>query len=892
MSILIVSTKLYIPPPRPKVVLRPRLIDRLNEGMHRKLTLISASAGSGKTTLVSEWLADCSQPAAWLSLEKGDNDLASFLRYFIAALQTIGTNLGEGAIGLLQSPPPLPTESIMTALVNEITAIPDHFVLVLDDYHVMDDRAIDNALAFLLERMPPQMHLVIATREDPRLPLARLRVRDQLTEVRATDLRFTSAETAEFLDEVMGLNLSSENIALLESRTEGWIAGLQLAALSMIGHKDPAGFIQSFSGSHRYVLDYLVEEVLQQQSVSMQTFLLRTSILDRLCGPLCDAVLRRGVAEDPPALSASGQEILEYLERANLFIVPLDHERRWYRYHHLFAELLRKRLHQSIASNTGDDEKGVSDLHVSASIWYEENSFAIEAFHHAAAAKDIQRAARLMEGRGMPLLFLGAVAPVRNWLDSMPSVELDARPSLWVMYASTLLMTGQLTGVEHKLQAAEKALQGAERDDKTRDLIGHIASIRATLAVTKHQAETIIAESRRALNDLHPDNLPVRTATVWALGYAYQLQGDLAAAGKAYAEALSISQMIGHIIIAIMATLGLGNIQEAENQLHEAAETYRRARNMAGDPPLPVACEAYLGLARIYYEWNDLDVAMQYAQQSVQLAKQLERTDRAVAAEVLLAKLQLARGEASGAAATLVKADQFARQQKFVNQLPHIAAVHVLTLLRQDNLAAASQLAQKHELPVGQARVFLAQGDASAALAVLGPLREQAEGKGSEDERLKVMVLQAVALHANGQKLKAVQLLIDALTMAEPGGFIRTFVDEGTPMFRLLRETASQGRMPSYLGKLLAEFEAEELHGEGRSDQRFAEPAKPLIEPLSGRELEVLRLIAQGLSNREISERLFIALTTVKGHNRIIFDKLQVNRRTEAVARARQLELL
>jgi LuxR family maltose regulon positive regulatory protein len=891
MTMPILSTKLYIPPIRSKVVLRPRLIERLNEGLHSRLTVISASAGFGKTTLVSEWLMGCELPAGWLSLDEGDNDLTRFLTYLSAALQTIAPNIGEGMNGLLQSPQPPPIELFLASLLNEISAIPENFILVLDDYHIIDARPIDNAIEFLLERMPPQMHLVITTREDPRLSIARLRARDQLTEVRATDLRFTSSEAAQFLNQVMGLNLSSEAIALLESRTEGWIAGLQLAALSMQGHKDVIGFIKSFTGSHHFVLDYLVEEVLQKQSENIQTFLLRTSILDRLCGPLCDAVLGWGV-EERLASPASGQETLENLEHANLFIVPLDNERRWYRYHHLFADMLRQRLHQSITSSIGDEKRIVAELHIRASKWYEDNCLEIEAFHHAAAANDVERAARLMEGKGMPLLFRGAVAPVLNWLDSLPRKELDARPSLWVMYASALLMVGQMTGVEQKLQAAEKALQGAKQDDKTLDLIGHIAAIRATLAVSKHQAETIIAESRRALEYLHPDNLPVRTATAWTLGYAYQLQGDRAAASKAYTEALSISEMIGHVVITIMATLGLGNIQEVENQLYVAAETYRRVLKLAGDPPLPVACEAHLGLARIYYEWNDLDAAKQHGELAVQLARQLEHTDRVVAGEVLLTRLMLTRGEVSGAAAMLAKADHFARQHNFVNQMPHIGAAKVIVLLHQGNLAVAAQLAQKHELPFSQARVYMAQGDTSAALAGLELLRVQAEAKGWEDERLKVIVLQAIALQAHGDQFKAVQILADALTMAEPSGFIRIFVDEGIPMNRLLCKAATHGIMADYLAKLLAEFEAEELKSEVKPDQRLAQPAKPLIEPLSERELEVLHLIAQGLSNREISERLFLALSTVKGHNRIIFDKLQVKRRTEAVARARNLGLL
>ena len=450
MSTPILATKLYIPPLRPKVVFRPRLIERLNEGLHRKLTLISAPAGFGKTTLVSEWVAGCERPSAWLSLDEGDNDPTRFLAYLVAALQTVAANIGKGVLGMLQSPQPPPTESILTALLNELTAIPDNFVLILDDYHVIDARPIDHTLTFLVEHLPPQMHLVIATREDPQLPLARLRVRGQLTELRVSDLRFTPSEAAEFLNQRMALNLSAEDITALEARTEGWIAGLQLAAISLQGHKDATGFIKSFTGSHHFVLDYLVEEVLQQQPESVQTFLLRTSILERLCGPLCDAVVL-----DP---SASGRETLEYLEHANLFIVPLDNERRWYRYHHLFADLLRQRLHQSTAASKGDEMGDVAELHRRASAWYEDNGLELEAFHHATAANDVEHAERLIEGKGMPLHFRGAVTPVLNWLKSLPTTVLDNHPSLWTTYASVLLVTGQVTSVEQTLHSAETAL--------------------------------------------------------------------------------------------------------------------------------------------------------------------------------------------------------------------------------------------------------------------------------------------------------------------------------------------------------------------------------------------------------------------------------------------------
>jgi LuxR family maltose regulon positive regulatory protein len=938
----LLQTKLFIPPLRPNLVPRPQLIERLNQGLQlgHKLFLISAPAGFGKTTLVSEWVAGCERPAAWLSLDEGDNDLTHFLTYLVAALQTLAlsevegiasrqspvVNIGKGVLVLLKSPQPPPIESILTVLLNEITTVPDKFILVLDDYYIMESSPVDNALTFLLEHLPPQMHLVIATREDPNLPLARLRGRGQLTELRISDLRFAASEAAAFLNQVMGLNLSAEDIATLETRTEGWIAGLQLAAISMQGHKDATNLIKSFTGRHHFVMDYLVEEILQQQSQSVQIFLLRTSILDRLCGSLCDAVLLNP--------SPSGQETLEYLEQANLFIVPLDDERRWYRYHHLFADLLRQRLHQSTASFVMDEEQSVAELHKLASTWHEDNGLDIEAFLHAVAANDVEHAARLVEGEGMPLHLRGALTPVLNWLASLPKTVLDARPSLWVMYGSALLLAGQLTSVEKKLQAAEAALGGTELDDKTKFLVGFIASaraalssyvltgqptgverklqaaeaalqdtesdektqelvglvtpIRVALAINQHQVETVIVQSRRALEYLHPDN-PFRITPTWLLGVAYQLQGDRAAASQAYTKAISMSQAVGAFLITIPATIGLGNVQEAENQLYLAAESYRRGLQLGDDQPLPIACEAYLGLARIFYEWNDLDAAQQHRQQSLQLARQLENTDNIVSCELFLARLKLAQGDFADAAAVLAEVDQFVRQHNFMHRMPEVAAAQVRTSLHQGKLAAAAHLAEKHDLPISQARVHLAQGDMGEALASLDPLRQQVEAKDWRDERLKIMVLQAVAHHAHGEKDKAVQLLGDALALAEPGGFIRTFVDEGSPMAQLLSEVTARGIMPDYIAKLLAIFEAEEQKSKGKS---YLPPAQPLIEPLSQRELEVLQLIAQGLSNREISERLYIALDTVKSHNRNIFSKLDVKNRTQAIGKARSLRLL
>jgi LuxR family maltose regulon positive regulatory protein len=460
------------------------------------------------------------------------------------------------------------------------------------------------------------------------------------------------------------------------------------------------------------------------------------------------------------------------------------------------------------------------------------------------------------------------------------------------MYASTLLLVDH-TAVEQKLQAAEVALRGFEPDDRTGDLVGRIASMRATLAVIQHDAETIITQSRRALEYLHPDNLPLRTATTWTLGHAHQIQGDRTAARRAYDQVISTGKSSGDSVYTIAATINLGQLQEGDNRLSLATSTYGRVLQLAGDPPQPIACEACLGLARITYQWNDLDAAEQHGQQFVRLTRHMGVVDSFASYDVFLARLKLARGDAAGAVATLTRAEEFVRRHGFGFRMPDVAAARVLALLRQGNLAAAAHLAETHELPMGRARVHLARRDASAALAVLGPLRRQAEAKGWEDERLAAMVLQAVTLHAHGAKDEAAQVLGDALALAEPGGFVRIFVDEGTQMASLLSEAAARGILPDYTARLLAAFEAEEQRSE---DGSYLPPAprraQPLTEPLSRRELEVLRLIAQGLSNREIGERLFLAVDTVKGHNRRIFGKLMVQRRTEAVAKARFLGIL
>jgi LuxR family maltose regulon positive regulatory protein len=831
---------------------------------------------------------------AWLTLDEADNDLTRFLTYLVATLQKVAADIGAGVFGMLQSVQPSPTELILTALLNDTSTLPDDVVLVLDDYHMIDTTSVDAAITFLLEHLPPNMHLIITTREEPALPLARLRARDQLTELRDTDLRFSAAEAAEFLNRVMALNLSAEAIAALEERTEGWIAGLQLAALSMQGQHDATNFIQSFTGSSHYIIDYLAEEVLERQPEAVRTFLLRTSILERMCAPLCDAVLN--MSSDAALLagspeSSSSQAMLEKLERANLFIVPLDNQRRWYRYHHLFADLLRQRLYQKIAAPPRNERDGLAELHQRASQWCEEQGLEIEAFQYAAAANDIGRAEHLIEGAGVPLHFRGAGAAVLHWLQSLPKTVLDARPSLWIMYASALFfVANQQSAVEEKLQAAEAALHSAEADDKTRDLIGRIASLRATVAIIQHDAATIIAQSRRALEHLHPNRLPARIAASYTLGYAYQLQGDRSAARQTYDDVIASSQSFGASIYTTAATLGLGQLQEADNQLHLAAESYQRVCVLAGDPPQPIAGEAHLGLARIAYQWNNLQAAEQHGLKCLHLTQQIESTDTFASYAVSLARLRLAQADLPGAIAILDDAEAFVRQHHFMFRMPDIAAAQVLVLLRQGDLVAAAHLAEAYDIPISQARVHLAQGDAAAALAVLHPVRQQAEARAWADERLAVMVVEAVAHSMHGEAEEAMHVLGHALALAKPGGLVRLFVDEGVPMARLLYKVLARGSEPAYIRRLLAAFPVAESEPAPSAPVRGLSPE--WVEPLSAREREVLQLIAEGLSNQEIAARLYLSLHTVKVHARNIYAKLAVTNRTQAVARGKALGIV
>ena len=916
----ILQTKLYVPPIRPELVSRPRLIERLNAGLSasHRLTLVSAPAGFGKTTLVSEWVAACERPVAWLSLEEADGDLTRFLTYLVAALQTLALRaaegsaptIGEGVLGALQSPQPPPTEAMLTALVNEIVATPEAFILVLDDYHALESVPVDQALAFLLDHLPPQMHLVIATREDPHLPLARLRARGQLTELRAADLRFTPAEAAGFLNQVMGLALSADDIAALESRTEGWIAGLQLAAISMQGNEDVSGFIRDFAGDHRYIVDYLVEEVLKRQPGPIRRFLLQTAILDRLSGSLCDAVTG---GED-------GAARLEALQRGNFFVIPLDDKRAWYRYHHLFAGVLRLRL-------MAEQPDQVSALHRRASEWYEHHGSAADAIHHALAAEDFERAANLAELAKPAMSRNRQMATLLGWLKQLPDDLIRCRPVLNVDYALALMACGQLEGVEARLQEAERRLTTtgdvSERpegpavgmvvvdEEEFRRLPGMIPLIRAALALDRGDMAETVKHARRVLDLAPKDDHLMRGGAASQLGLAAWTNGDLEAARRMTADGMTHMRLVGNISDAIGGAIVLADIQITQGCLHEAMATYQRALQWATEPGAPVrpgAADMVVGMSALHREHNDLETATQLLLTSQALGELAGLQQNPYRWRAAMARIREAQGDLDGALDLLDEAERLYDGAFSPNVRP-VAARRArvwaaqgrlgdaLGWARERGLSVEDDLSYLHEFDhITLARVLLARyqadhadGSMSAVVGLLERLLKAAEEGGRRGSAIEILVVQAVAYHAQGDLAAALLPLWHALALAEPEGYVRIFLDEGPSMRHLLREASTRGIMPDYTGKLLAAFGVGERKSEGKPG---LPPVQPLIEPLSPRELEVLRLIAQGLSNREIGERLFLALSTVKGHNRIIFDKLQVRSRTEALARARDLGLL
>ncbi len=913
----LLRTKLFVPPLRPNLVPRPQLIERLNQGLQlgHKLTLISAPAGFGKTTLVSEWVACCERPAAWLSLDEGDNDPTRFLTYLVAALQTIAANIGEGVLGVLQSPQPRPTESILTALLNEITAVPDNFALVLDDYHLIDAKPVDDALTFLLEHLPPQMHLIIATREDPHRPLARLRAGGQLTELRTTDLRFTSAEAARFLNQVMGLNLSAVEIAALENRTEGWIAGLQLAALSKQGRADTASFTQAFTGSHHFVLDYLVEEVLQRQPERVRSFLLQTSILDRLSGPLCDAVTGQ---ED-------GRGMLEALERGNLFVVPLDDKRQWYRYHHLFADVLR-------AHSMEEQPDRIPTLHRRASEWYEQKDLPSDAIRHAIAAEDFNRAADLAElawpawsGSFQSITWLG-------WVKVLPEELVRARPVLSVAYAQALLGAGKLEAAEARLLDAERWLEPtvdmSDRpeapttkmvvvdEEQFRSLPASRAMARAYHAQAIGDFPGTVKYTQRLL-DLLPEGDHLRRGQTTALlALAYWASGDLEAAHRTFSDALAFMQRAGNILDTINGAFVLADMKMTLGHLHEAVSTCEHALQLATEhgKPMPLGTEeVYTGISELHRERGDLEAAAQDLATSKKLGEQVELPDWQYRWCIAHARLNVARGDLVGAIDLLHEAERLYIRTPLPEVRP-IAAMKARVWVGQGRLTNALSWARERGLSfddelsylrefehVTLARVLIAQyksdlvdGSIHEAVGLLERLLKAAEEGRRMGSVIEILTLQALAHEAQGNIPPALVSLERALTLAEPEGYLRLFIDEGPPMETLLKKMKLEdGRpvlsevkgMKEYIRKLLAAFSDKESRPPSPSSQ-------PLIEPLSERELEVLRFLTTELSGPEIAQELMVELSTLRSHTKNIYSKLNVSSRRAAVHKAEDLNLI
>jgi LuxR family maltose regulon positive regulatory protein len=604
----------------------------VSEGLTRPLTLIAAPAGFGKTTLIGQWRAGPGHqfPLAWLSLDDDDNDPTRFLTYLIATLETLRVGIGERALALVQSLQPQPPKVILTILVNDLTAIPTSFAVVLDDYHAINTQAIHDAIAFLLDHLPPQMHLIITSRADPPLALARLRASNLLTEIRADDLRFTREEVATFLNQIMGQDLSAADVAVLADRTEGWIAGLQLAALSMGGQTDATNFIAAFAGSHQYVVDYLTEEAVRLLPESVQSFLLHTSILDRMCAPLCDAVTGQ----------SGSQAVLEELERMNMFTIRLDDAHRWYRYHHLFAEMLRNRLRRAHSDR-------VLELHRRASAWYEGQELRAEAVRHALAGRDFERAAHLVEESAKTTFWMrGEVATLRGWLEALPDVLVSKHPRLSLLYAWTLLLSGQSAAVEPLLQETERRLERSlQRATEAsavnspvmsrsslaeiRGCRGEMAAIRARVARVNDDLPRSIALCHMALEYLPPQDLSVRGLVALNLGIACRHSGDVVAAAEALAEASAISEPAGNLFATLVALGQLANLEAEQGRLRQAASTYRCALAKAvgrGEKPVPAAAWAAVGLGELMRQWNELDAASHHMLEGQELATQWGET--------------------------------------------------------------------------------------------------------------------------------------------------------------------------------------------------------------------------------------------------------------------------
>ncbi len=898
MPQLLLTTKLFFPRARSKLVARSRLIDQLNAGLHKPLTLISAPAGYGKTTLLIDWRArfGSEYPIAWLSLDPEDNNLARFLTYISAALETLDPGLPQDLVSLLYLPQLPPMEEMITALIIGASTFPHDFALVLDDCHLITNPAIHEALGYLLDHLPPNMHLVMLTRSDPPIHLAKMRVRGDLVELRTDDLRFTSQESATFFQAVMDLELSRENASALDHRTEGWIVGLQMAALSMKGRKDPTGFIKAFTGSNRYILDFLSEEVIQQQPHSIQTFLLQTSILDRLTAPLCDAVLGD---------TQNSAQILVELERKNLFLIPLDDERQWYRYHHLFSDLLFQSLKQTWP-------KMINTLYERAAAWLEENSYQENAVEYALKAQNYDLATRLMLQIKNSLWNRGEVRMLLNWLNTLPEEIVRSQPELCFAYGGCLVLLGYFDDTEKWWQLVEAGLDPLTASSPQAAIwIQKILIYRSVNARYHGDYATAIALGQTGLDKTPAAAVRDRGSALLFLGQAHFSAGNTDTAEQVLIDAAQTLQVSGHTMASLNARHYLAQLKVLGGRLHEAEEVYKQAIEFAGSFGTTVYSGVeYVGLGDLKREWNQLEAAAADIQWGLELAE--EGSFIFTLVDVYLARVRLALSQRDWEAARkyIQTAEGVARRCPTSVEIEHLRAWQARLQLAQGNLAEAGSWAEtlESEMQAAEingpfdpnhefallilARVWLAQGKPDQAASLMERVRIGAENAGRGGRALEAQMLQALAEQAADKESQAINRFIWVLDRAEPEGYVRLFIEEGAPVAGLLYKVTALTQLPlqDYAKRLLAAYLIEE--SEQLAFQAKAPPGDALIEPLSPRELEVLRLMADGCSNKEIASRLVISIGTVKRHVVHIFQKLGAANRTQAVAIARQLEIV
>lgn len=897
----LLAMKLLRPRVRASIVPRPRLTEWLNAGLNRRLTLISAPVGFGKTTLLGEWLAGAAQavPIAWLSLDEDDNDLGRFLNYIVTALDGVQEGVGSAALTMLRSPHPPPTKVVLTSLLNDLTSVPGDLILVLDDYHMIGAPAIHDAVAFLLGNLPPQMHFVIATRSDPPLPLSRLRARDQLVEIRGPELLFTLEEADTFLNRAMGLTLNAGDVAALQSSTEGWISGLQIVAVSLQERREVASLVATVTGAHRYIVDYLVDEVLSRQPEEDRLFLLRTSILSDLGGPLCDAVTGR----------SDSAAVLVRLERANLFMTSLDEERHWYRYHHLFAECLRHRLE-------AEEPGSVPELHRRASQWYERHGLVDVAIGHALSAQDFETAARLVEEHAPGLLVQGGIVALLNWANRLPEALVHARPLLCILVGRALALAGQPEESESYLQSAGSALADVPQPD-SQNLQGQIAAIRAAIATQRADALRTIEYARQALSRLPHSEPFMRSLAAFNLGNAYLLTGEVVPASAAFADAVDLSLATGSLHMVTLSSASLARTQMLRGRLQEPEQVCQRALDLVAqlsetpERTVPTQGILYAYLGHLRRELDDLDGAGSYVGQALELGEQSGYVDVLAATYWALAQLHRARADVQTGLAMIERAIDTVQEQRLAVMRRLLLAERADLLVALDRLKDAESWARDHR--VGEAvdftllnereclslvRLRLARGEVAEAVKLLARLLGPAEAAGRFGVLIEILTLQALALHDSGKLTPALISLERALVLAEPEGYVRTFADYGEPMAALLRQVAARGTAPRYVARLL-EAIASPGRGAGEpatlraaaSDQGSAMKQSG-VEPLTARELEVLRLLTDGASNQRIADELTVSVGTVKAHISHILGKIGARNRTEAVARARKLGLL